>query len=71
MEPTQGCKVCHALDHMPEAQADELDQGLTRHSASAIARWLTANGHPVTTSSIKRHRSGECSLGLDYRRVAA
>ena len=67
------CKVCHALDTLPEPLAGILDRGLaaTTHHHSAIARWLTAHDHPTSRKSVERHRHGKCALGLDYRKVAA
>ena len=65
------CKVCHALDTLPDDAADTLDRGLNAHSPTAIARWLTDKGHPVSRKSVARHIHGQCSLGLVYRKVPA
>lgn len=65
------CKVCHALDTLPDDLATKLDQGLESHGPNAIAKWLTANGYPVSRKSVGRHIGGQCSLGLDYRKIPA
>jgi hypothetical protein len=67
------CKVCTALDTLPEAQADELDGMLadTGWIERSIANAVTAAGQPVSRSSVSRHIRGKCDLGITYRTRAA
>jgi hypothetical protein len=67
------CKVCHALDTLPDQTAERLDRFLAdgRASAGHIASAITAEGQPVSRLSVGRHRRGVCSLGINYLALAS
>ena len=67
------CKVCAALDTLPEADALWLDQRLIdpEWGPSRIANFLARHWRPITRKSVSRHLNGECYLGLDYMALRA
>jgi len=66
------CKVCTALDTLPDDDAARLDRLLAdaRISARDIAEGMTAAGQPASRMPVGRHRRGQCDLGLNYYMLA-
>jgi len=70
---TTVCKVCTALDTLPDDDAGRLDRFLAdvRVTSQAIAEAITAAGQPTSRNAVSRHRNGKCTMGLDYYRLVA
>lgn len=61
--PSIECSVCALLRELPKHEADALQEALDNPKVygSALARVLTANGHPIKQDRITRHRRGDCA----------
>jgi hypothetical protein len=55
------CKVKDIVDQLAPEDREILNRAWSTHSADAIAKALTEDGHPVAASTVTRHRLGRCS----------
>lgn len=59
------CVTCLLLKTIPKPEAADLAEALNdcTVTATSIARALAALGHKVGSSSLQRHRRGDCGRG--------
>lgn len=59
------CTVCALLKTLDKTDAKILNEALfdPSYTHTGIARALRAEGHNVSSSSLSRHRKGECAGG--------